>query len=164
MKLSLIRLFKPIFRMIVVVSILLLIWDIYNGGLNNTVLPGLLIILCIPVLPTVYLFVEYLVLSINQRVEITSESISVGYKNGTIGHYFFKDIEVVKLYKSGNVEKGNYPMQSAEMYYHIEIFPRVGGKIVLGSVLSPGFDEAIDILMKNIKSEVIRTMYSTIYF
>jgi hypothetical protein len=162
-RLSIKRLLKPILRMLITVAIILIIGFGYAGGFDSNLLPGFIIILCIPVLPTTYLCIEYLIASKNQTVEISDETLTIKYDNGKLIHYLIKDLAVLKLYKSKSMEKGSFPIQTAEMYYHATIVAKDGQKIILTSVLGPDFDKALDML-KGVELDITRTVYSTLYF
>jgi len=149
-------------RLTVVIILISSIGFIYAGGYDKSLLPGFIIILCIPVLPTLYLLIEYFLVTRNQLVEITEEAIKITHKRHKAFHYFFHEIEILKIYKSAGMEKGSFPFQTAEMYYHVEVITKDGNKLILTSILGPDFDTAIG-MFKNVNKEVIRTIYSTIY-
>jgi hypothetical protein len=154
---------KPVLRLVIVVASILVIGFLYAGGFDAKLLPGFIIILCIPVLPTTYLFIEYYIVTRNQIVEITNEAISVKNKNGTTMRYLNNDLKGIKLYKSAGMEKGSFPFQTAEMFYHAKIIAKDGNTIILTSFLGPKFDVALDMLT-DVPRDVTRTVYSTIYF
>ncbi|NCD69256.1 hypothetical protein [Mucilaginibacter agri] len=162
LKLSLKELLKPLFRLLMTAMLLAAVLYFYAGGYDGTLLPGFIIILCIPVLPTTYLCIEYYLTTRNQTVEIAAESVCICYKDGRSEKYSVNEIKEIKLYKSAGMEKGSFPYQTAEMYYHAELMLNDGGKIILASILGPNFDDAID-LLKGVNKRVIRTIYSTIY-
>lgn len=162
LKLSISKLLQPLIRLTIVVGALLFVWFFYAGGYDASLLPGLIIILCIPVLPTVYLLIEYFIATNGQMVEIGDDYVNVKHKNANELHYAFDQIEVIKLFKSAGMEKGNFPLQTAERYYHAEIFTKDGQKLILTSVLAPDFDAAME-KFKGLNIDVTRTVYSTIY-
>jgi len=162
LKLSINKLFYPLIRLVIIVGILLVVWFSYAGGYDPSLLPGLLIIICIPVLPTLYLLIEYFVVTNGLVVDIGDDYVNVKYRNGKELQYAFDQIELIKLFKSAGMDKGGIPFQTAERYYHAEIFTKDGKKIILTSVLAPDFDGAIE-KFKNLNIDVTRTVYSTIY-
>ena len=161
LKMSFKNLFKPLIRLSITVIVISFVMFAYAGGYSAKYLPGLIIILCIPVLPTVYLLIEYFFVTRNQSVEITEDAISVSSKKGSV-HYLFTDLKLIKLFKSAGMEKGSFPYQTCEMYYHAEIIANDGKKIILTSVLAPGFDDALN-KITGVSIDVTRTVYSTIF-
>jgi len=162
LRLSIKNMIKPLLRLFIVVTVIVTIGFLYAGGYDANLLPGFIIILCIPVLPTTYLFIEYYIATRNQVVEITNDSISVKKKNGSTVHYSFSELKILKLYKSAGMEKGSFPYQTAEMFYHAKIKTKDDRVLILTSFLGPKFDDALD-LIKNVDKEITRTTYSTIY-
>jgi hypothetical protein len=161
LKLSISKLLQPLIRLIIIVGVLFVVCFSYAGGYDPALLPGLLIIICIPVLPTIYLLIEYFVATNGLVTEIGDDYINVKYRNGGALHYTFDQIEIIKLFKSAGMEKGSIPFQTAERYYHAEIFTKDGKKIILTSVLN-GFDNAMD-KFEGLNIDITRTVYSTIY-
>ena len=161
-KLSIKKMLKPIIRLSVVVFIVFLVGFLYAGGYNESLLPGFIIIICIPVLPTIYLLVEYFIATRNQTIKIENNVITVIYKNGDSDIYHIENLKCIKLYKSAGMEKGRVPYQTAEMYYHAEIITNDDKKIIITSVINPSIEEALS-MIKGINIEVKRTIYSTIY-
>jgi len=161
-KLSIKKLFIPLIRLGLVVFILFIIGYIYAGGYDKSLLPGFIIIACIPVLPTIYLLLEYFLFTRNQTIKIDNGTITIIRKNGNTNNYLFEDLKFIKLYKSAGMEKGSFPYQTAEMYYHAEIITVDDKKIILTSVITPKLEIALS-MIKGVKTEVIRTVYSTIW-
>jgi hypothetical protein len=160
-KLSLTELFKPFVRLFIIVLLLVLAWAGYDGIIDSQSILFLTLLLCVPVLPTVYLFFEYYITTRNKTIEINSKFVIISDKEDQVV-YQVEELNKIKLYKSANVEPGNFAMLSCEMYYHAEILTNDGKKIILTSVMSPGLDKALE-LLKDIDIEVKRTLFSTIY-
>jgi hypothetical protein len=156
------KMLKPLIRLIIVVSVILAVVFLYAGGYDQSLLPGFIIILCIPVLPTIYLLMEYFFVTKRQIVEIKDHVIFFKYKSGKSYSYNIEDLKGVKLYKSAGMEKGNFPYQTAEMYYHAELFTKDGKKFIITSIIEPSIEEVLSMLGST-HVETKRTIYSTIY-
>jgi len=154
--------FKPIIRLAIVVMLISVVGFLYAGGYDKSLLPGFIIILCIPVLPTIYLAIEYFIVSQNQTIEIKKDTIIFNYRNGQSYSYGIVDLKAIKLFKSAGMEKGNFTYQTAEMYYHAELITNDGKKLIITSIIEPSIEDALSFL-KEINIEVKRTVYSTIY-
>lgn len=161
--LSLKKLFKPILRLVIVVILILYIGFNYAGGYDSSLLPGFIIVLCIPVLPTSYLFAEYYFASRKKRIEVTADKLLIHHANGTTESYYINDFKIIELYKSKGAEKGQIPYQTAEMYYHAKIITNSDKTIILTSVLGPNMDDALR-MIKGVEIDITRTVYSTIYW
>lgn len=151
------------FRLTVVVALIFVAGFCYAGGYDASLLPGFIVIACLPALPTLYLMIEYYVVTRKQTIKIDDQSISFAFNKGVIFLYSFSDIIAVKLFKSAGMEKRSFPYQTAEMYYHARLYTIDGKKFVITSITNPGVDEVIS-MFKEANIETIRTVYSTIHF
>jgi hypothetical protein len=164
LKLNKKNMFKPVLSVLSIILIVIVFFLVDARGVSfSEYFPTFLLIISIPVIPCTYLFIEYFIVTRNQTVEITSEFISIKYKEGKISYYPSTELEVIKLYKSKGAEKGNFVFATHQMFYHAEIFTKSGKRLILTSFLGPNFDEALDSL-KNIRKDVKRSIFSTIYF
>ncbi|MDN3582067.1 hypothetical protein [Mucilaginibacter flavus] len=159
--LSLKKMLKPLLRLGIVVTIIIAVGFYYAGGYDSSLLPGFIIIICIPSIPTIYLLIEYYIATKNQIFEIVDNTFSIK-KRGSLYTYNFSDIKTIKLFKSAGMEKGNFPYQTAEMYYHAEILTSDGKKTILTSIIDPDIETALS-MFSGVNYEVKRTIYSTIY-
>lgn len=163
LRLSFKKLLKPIMRLIIVVTLIFTAGFAYAGGYDRTLLPGFLIIACLPVIPTLYLFIEYYIVTKKQVVEIKNKKVVFSYKNGSLHSFEFEQINYIKLFKSAGMDKGSFPYQTAEMYYHAKIYTYDGQRFILTSIVQPSLEDALS-LLDGVAIERIRTVYSTIYF
>ena len=161
-KLSWMKMLRPLIRVIIVVSVILTVGFFYAGGYDQSLLPGFIIILCIPVLPTIYLLIEYFFVTKRQIVEIKDHAIFFKYKTGKSYSYNIEDLKGIKLYNSAGMEKGSFPYQTVEMYYHAELFTKDGKKFIITSIIEPSIEEALSML-GGTQIEIKRSIYSTIY-
>jgi len=162
LKLNFKNMLKPIIRLTAIVLFVFIANYVYVGKFDKGDVELLIVIFSILVLPTIYLFIEYFIATRNQTVEITENYIHISYNNGKDIHYLIQDLKILKLYKSKGMEKGSFPYQTAEMFYHAKIYTTDGTKIILTSFLGPNFDEALNELV-GVDKKVYRRMYSTIY-
>jgi hypothetical protein len=161
-KFSLKKLLEPLIRLFILVIGLLLFAFFYSGGYKGWLGSGVIAILCVPVVPTIYLSIEYFIATYNRTIEITHDQVIVTKKNNTPCIYNISDLNEIRLYKSASIEKGNSPTLTAERYYHAEIFKNDKSKIVITSVVDPSIEEALSRL-KGINLLTKRRVFSTIY-
>ncbi len=161
LQLSYKKLLKPLIRLSIIIALMTGIGFNYAGGYDPTLLPGFLIVLSISVLPTMYLLVEYYIYAVNSKITIDEDQISVQIRHRT-QCYSFSDIEYIELFKSKGMEKGNFPFQTAEMFYHARLATKNRQKIIITSVTTPSIDEVLSFFEnKNIKTT--RSVYSTLF-
>lgn len=164
LKISYKKLLKPLNRLVLTVASIMFAGFAYARGYDKTLLPGFLIIISIPTIPTLYLLIEYLIITKRQEIKLIGDEIEVKYRNGEFYQCKISNVEIVKLFKSAGMEEGSFPYQTAEMYYHAEIFTYDSKKMIITSIVNPDIEMIIDNFKKlNINVEVIRTIYSTIY-
>ena len=165
LKLSKENMSKPVLSIFCTILIVLIFFVFAFWGKVSFIeyFPTFLWIIAIPLIPTAYLFIEYFIVTRNQTIEITHEFISIKYKDGKSSYHPTNELEIVKLYKSKTAEKGQWAISTHQMFYHAEIFTKGGEKLILTCFLGPDFDEALD-LLKDVKRDVKRCIFSTIYF
>jgi len=157
------KMFNPVIRLLVL-SIFAFSVGLYCfGGKLSSFIHIFLIVMGFVYVPFFYLFFEYLLVTKDKKVEITSEYISISKKGFKPIFTPVSELSIIKLYKSKGMEKGNFPVSISERFYHAEIYPKQGEKIVLTSFLDPDFELGID-LLNGVKKETRRTLFSTIHF
>ena len=159
---SLKKLLNPLLRLAILVIGLLTFGFFYAGGYNSSLWPGFIAIICVPVVPTIYLAIEYFIATYNKTIEITDDQVIVTKKNYTPCIYNIIDLNEIRLYKSAAIEKWNSPSLTAERYYHAEVFTKDKRKIVITSIIDPSIEEALSKL-KGINLLIKRRVFSTIY-
>jgi|GEM_PF-2807197 hypothetical protein len=160
---SLIQMLRPLVRLIVLIAVIGFACYMYVGHYDKNLLPGFIIVICIPTIPTVYLCIEYCVATRNQIVEIQDDIIIFRKKGEEPLEYKLADLQYIRLFKSAGMEKGSFPYQTAEMYYHAQLCMGDGKKFIITSIVAPSIDNALGML-RGVKIDVTRSIYSTIYF
>ena len=161
-KFSLKKMLRPLIRLVILVIGLLTYGFFYAGGYNSSLWPGFIAILCVPIVPTTYLSIEYFIATYNRTIEITEDQVILTKKNDQPCIYNISDLNEIRLYKSAAIEKGNIPTLTAERYYHAEVFTKDKRKIVITSIIDPSIEEALSKL-KGVNLLVKRRVFSTIY-
>ncbi len=129
----------------------------------NNELVGVIILLCIGVLPNIILLVEYFITTVKIDTAVFSENhLNVTFKNGDVRDYKYTDIKVIELYKAAGMDKGNYSFKSNERYYFAKIVAKDGRKLILTSLLGPDLGDALD-LIKGVSIDRTKTGYAFIF-
>jgi len=162
LKTSIKKVFRRMLSIIIFTTvILMLFYDFFPPW--NTKLESIIVGLTLGALPDIILLIEYLIYTIKiDRVEFTETRIVVFYKNGLIYNYEFEELEVIELYKSAGMDKGNFAIYSNERFYFANIKAKDGKNIILTSLLGPDLSDALDTI-KNVPVERTRTGYAFIF-
>jgi hypothetical protein len=146
-----------IFMFIVVFSIIFAFIPAFNNEFIYVIL-----VFAIGVLPSIILFVQYLISSIKIRhAEFDSNGFKVLYKSGVADNYVYKDINVIELYKAAGMDKGSYSFNPNEQYYFAKIETKDGKIIILTSLMGPDLSYALS-LVKDVYIDRTKTQFALI--
>jgi len=122
-----------------IVSSIIPIGIAINFDSSKVALP--LVVFCVMLLPTTYLFLEYFFRTKKfKSVEFSDKELVVNYKTGEKYICNYSDIKKIELYKP-IPEVVNWYVRSK--YYFAEIYYKNGKQIVLTNFLGPDLNEAI---------------------
>lgn len=161
-KLSLAKLFKPLRGIAFVAVVVTGVSAILEHGLDGFMIKCFAGLFGVMALPMFYLIVHYYYNTKNMVVEITPDTIiSTELATGETIREPIKDLVLIKLFKSKNMEEVKRAKYSTENYYYAEIFIRDKKVIILTSVMEPSIDVALG-LLKDVKVKFIPTALATI--
>lgn len=122
------------------------------------------IFLILTLAPTIFLHVEYFLVSKDQSIQIGEDEIIVQNGNGTTTSYKNIELHKIIIYQSANIEKGGIPLSPTEFYFYVKIIAKNERSpiFITSLILSESLKE-LDVL-KKVPRETKRSFFASIRY